>query len=256
MNNRLKVLLNILNPFIDPVRFLRSCGALSAFIGDIYRYRRLPGAEPLRVRDLQPVLDQNTKTTAFDVHYVYLGEWALRQIVKSGVKEHVDVGSQISWVTCLSCVVHVIFIDIWPFPGSVEGLESCAGSILQLPFRDRAVGSISCLHVVEHIGLGRYGDPLDPLGTRKAIRELSRVLAEGGKLYLGLPVGRPRICFNGHRIHDPEDIVEWFAEEGVVLESFSVVDDEGQCHHSVRPADYKDSRYVCGMYCMTKAPFR
>ena len=64
--------------------------------------------------------------------------------------------------------------------------------------------------MAEHIGLGRYGDPLDPLGTRKAAAELQRVLAPGGQLLFSLPVGRPRVEFNAHRVHDPHEVASWF----------------------------------------------
>ncbi len=78
-----------------------------------------------------------------------------------------------------------------------------------------------------HIGLGRYGDPLDPEGTIKAINELKRVLvlAVGGNLYFSLPVGSPRLCFNAHRIHSPGQILEYFSD--LKLVEFSGVDDKG-----------------------------
>jgi len=47
------------------------------------------------------------------------------------------------------------------------------------------------MNVVEHVGLGRYGEPLDPEGDIKAMRELRRVLAPGGSLLFVVPVGRP-----------------------------------------------------------------
>src|SRR2546430_15650029 len=88
-------------------------------------------------------------------------------------------------------------------------------TLFRSPFGDLELSSVSCLHVAEHIGLGRYGDAIDPLGTRKAIGELARVLAVDGRLYFALPVGRPRGVFNAHRIHDPTTISRWFGEEGV-----------------------------------------
>src|SRR2546430_12288402 len=53
-------------------------------------------------------------------------------------------------------------------------------TLFRSPFGDLELSSVSCLHVAEHIGLGRYGDAIDPLGTRKAIGELARVLAVDG----------------------------------------------------------------------------
>ena len=82
----------------------------------------------------------------------------------------------------------------------MAGLFTIAGDITRLPFADASIRSLSSLHVIEHIGLGRYGDPIDPSGCFAAMRELSRVLASGGHLYLSTPVGRERVCFNAHRV--------------------------------------------------------
>jgi hypothetical protein len=34
--------------------------------------------------------------------------------------------------------------------------------------------SLSCLHALEHFGLGRYGDPIDPRGHEKGITRWRR----------------------------------------------------------------------------------
>jgi SAM-dependent methyltransferase len=197
-------------------------------------------------------LDDWTATTAFDSHYVYVGAWAFRQITTRHPEQHVDVGSQINWVTCLSAVVPTTFIDIRPFSGAVPNLTSLAGSMLAMPYPDGTLRSLSCLHVAEHIGLGRYGDPLNPLGTRQAIKELSRVLAPGGHLYFALPVGKPRVFFNAHRVHSHPDVVQWFAEEGLSLLEFAAVDDSGSFHAEATPQDLCSADYGCGMFLLTR----
>jgi hypothetical protein len=252
MRSSLITLRNVISPFIDPLQFIRAIGALPRYLGDAMRYRRMASAEPLSRWKWHPVLGQATATTGFDPHYVNIGEWAMRHIAHSAAPEHIDVGSQINWVTCLSCVTKVVFIDIRPLDKPFTNLESRAGSILEMPFPDQSVQSLSSLHVAEHIGLGRYGDPLDPQGTRKAITELARIVAPGGKLYFGLPVGQPRVFFNAHRVHDPEDIANWFAEEGLELIQFTGVDDSGTRNDNAKPVDYKTCRYACGMYALTR----
>ncbi|MCP2789027.1 DUF268 domain-containing protein, partial [Salmonella enterica subsp. enterica serovar Typhimurium] len=83
---------------------------------------------------------------------------------------------------------------------------------------DASLPSLSCLHVVEHVGLGRYGDPLDIAGSERALAELQRVLAPEGRLYLSVPVGRERICYNAHRVFSPRSIVD--ALSGLALREF------------------------------------
>ena len=159
-----------------------------------------------------------------------------------------DVGSQIGWVTCVAGMVDTEFIDIRPFGGTVPGLSSRAGSVLAMPFPDGALESLSCLHVAEHIGLGRYGDPLNPSGTRQAIRELARVVAPGGSLYFGIPIGRPQVVFNAHRVHCPVAMTALLEDFGLVVREFAAVDDAGKFHSRANPQDFVAADYACGMY--------
>ena len=67
----------------------------------------------------------------------------------------------------------VDFYDFRPAPLSLPDLFAGAADLTALlPFADNSIHSLSCMHVLEHIGLGRYGDPLDPDGDLKAIGEL------------------------------------------------------------------------------------
>jgi hypothetical protein len=141
----------------------------------------------------------------------------------------------------------MVFIDIRPFPVTLPRLHSQAGDLLKgLPFDAGSVSSLSCLHVAEHVGLGRYGDALAPDGTRRACLELQRVLAPRGLLYFSLPVGRPRVCFNAHRVHAPRQITEYFSE--LELQEFSVVGDD---YRLVNDADLDAAaalEYGCGLF--------
>ena len=82
------------------------------------------------------------------------------------------------------------------------------------------------MHVVEHVGLGRYGDPLDPDGDLKAMAELQRVLAAGGSLLFVVPVGKPKIMFNAHRIYSYEQILSYFNE--LELKQFALIPDDSR----------------------------
>jgi SAM-dependent methyltransferase len=189
-------------------------------------------------------------TSPFDSHYFYQDVWAARHVAALAPDRHVDVGSRVDYVGFLTALCDVTFVDIRPLRADLSRLESVAGSVLAMPFDDQSLASISCLHVAEHIGLGRYGDPLDPLGTRRAATELQRVLAPGGTLLFSLPVGRPRVCFNAHRIHDPHDVREMFPE--LELAEFSGVDDFGVYRRNRDLDELVGARYSCGMFRLTR----
>lgn len=221
------------------------------FLHDRRTYRSLPGAEPLRLLDTFPKLGDRLPTTPYDSHYLFQDTWAANRVAEYQPTRHVDVGSRVDYACFLTAITSVAFVDIRPLTAPIERLEPIVGSILDLPFEDQSLESVSCLHVVEHIGLGRYGDPLDPSGSQRAIAELQRVVAPGGHLLFGTPVGRPRVCFNAHRIHDPRDLRDLFGE--LELVEFAGVDDAGEFRRHRRVEDLADQSYACGLFHLRRA---
>jgi SAM-dependent methyltransferase len=233
-------------PIVDVERLVAAPLMYLRYARDLRAYRRLAGAEPTRTHDLFPQIWDRTPTSPYDAHYFFQDVWAARHVAARRPERHVDVGSRIDLVGFLTAITEVVFVDIRPLEAQLQNLTSVAGNVTALPFPDRSEDSVSCLHVAEHIGLGRYGDPLDPDGTRKAARELARVLRPGGQLLFSLPVGRPRVQFNAHRIHDPADVVAMFPE--LELVEFSGVDDGGHFAVNRDLEKLRGSRYACGLF--------
>lgn len=221
------------------------------YIRDMLQYSRMDGAEEIKLADTYPCLFDKTAQTGVDSHYFYQDIWAFKKICSLKPNYHVDVGSSVGFIGFLSAVMEVHFVDIRPLKVSnMKNIKSVKGSILEMPYEDGLLKSLSCLHVAEHIGLGRYGDPLDPLGTKKATAELIRCLAPNGNLFFALPIGKPRLCFNAHRIHSPQQIVEYFGE--LELVEFSATGDDKQFIEGADPAEYVNQRYACGMFWFRK----
>jgi Caenorhabditis protein of unknown function, DUF268 len=200
--------------------------------------------------NMQPCLGDWTTHTPFDAHYFYQGAWLARRVGNQNPSKHVDIGSSVMTIGVLSAHVETVFVDFRPIKANLSGLTPLAGNILDLSFADNSIPSLSCLHVIEHIGLGRYGDPIDPMGSVKAAGELQRVLSPGGKLYLSLPVGRQRICFNAHRVHAPATVLDIFVNMKLV--EFSWVDDAGLFHENTPVNEASQQEYACGMFLLEK----
>lgn len=249
----LRLLYGWITPVFDPLRAWRAGKGLIGYFMDCRRYSRLPGAEPLKVSNLLPMLHDRTGTTSIDAHYFHVSGWAMRRITANRPPRHVDVGSLALFANLLGAVIPVTFVDYRPLEVRSEGLVPLAGDLLALPFADGSVPSLSCLHVAEHVGLGRYGDTLDPAGTVKAARELARVLKDSGNLYFAVPVGRPRVCFNAHRVHRTGTIREYFSS--LELVELSGVHDDGRFVQGVDLCEFDEDDYACGMFWFRKTQY-
>ena len=168
-----------------------------------------------------PCLGDDLPSTPIDKHYFYQDTWASKKIFERKPESVLDIGSTVLYAGIISQFVSTTFVDIRPVNLNLPGLTVVDGSILDLPFADASQSFITSLGVIEHIGLGRYGDPLDSEGDLKAINELKRVLANDGSLLFVVPVGQPKIMFNAHRIYSYAQIIGYFSEFS--LEEFARV---------------------------------
>lgn len=204
-------------------RWVGGIGRLAGFAGEYRRFRRLNAgtAFALRARDILPCLSDRTATTPVEPTYFLQDAWFARRIAGRRPASHVDVGSSVKSMALVAQFIPVTFIDIRPVEVEVAGFSFQPGSVLALPFADSSLASLSSLCVIEHIGLGRYGDPFDAQGSEKAAAELRRVLAPGGDLYVSVPVDAVcRIYFNAHRAFTRDYLLSLFPGLELVEERY------------------------------------
>jgi len=116
--------------------------------------------------------------------------------------------------------------------------------------------SVSCLHALEHFGLGRYGDRIDVNGHLKGFENIGKMLQRGGKFYLSVPVGAQRIEFNGHRVFSVAYLLNMF-EGKFKVDAFSYVNDAGDLTPNVHLTEDSirndfSCRLGCGIFEPTK----
>jgi SAM-dependent methyltransferase len=168
-----------------------------------------------------PQLRDKTAATPIDPIYFFQDAWAAAKIFETRPQHHYDVGSSVKTLGIISQFVPTTMVDIRAVPLKLKNFNFLEASILALPFADASIESLSSLCVLEHIGLGRYGDPIDPWGSEKAIAELQRVLAPGGKLFVSVPVDQEcRIYFNAHRAFTRDYLLKLFANLQLVEEQY------------------------------------
>lgn len=168
--------------------------------------------------------DYREEAGSVDAHYFFQDVYAANKVMKSGVRHIYDIGSRIDGYIShlLSMDIKVTMIDIRPLPEHIDNLDFIQGNAMDLSnIEEGSVPVLSCLHALEHFGLGRYGDAVDYYGWKKALMGYVRILKNGGILYLSVPVGKEqKVMFNAHRIYRPWTIVRT-AVDDMRLEEFT-----------------------------------
>lgn len=223
------------------------------FIRDFRRFRATNGERfSVEAKNIQLCLFDKNTTTTFDKHYIYHTAWAARKLKELLPQEHIDISSYTYFSTLLSAFIPIKFFDYRPAEIKLGNYTSEHADITALPFPDNSVLSLSCMHVVEHIGLGRYGDPIDVDGDLKAISELKRVISTNGHLLFVVPIGKAKIIFNAHRIYSYDQILSYFQE--FELQEFTLIPDQSYETLIVNATkELSDKQhYACGCFWFKK----
>jgi hypothetical protein len=252
MPNRRSKLLIFLSRWIGLVLNLRGVLFIYRLAPFFLQWRRFASRSEIvaPASDLYPCLSDATVKTGFDPHYFFQAAWLARKLAASRPSVHTDIGSEAGMIGVLSAFVPTEFLDIRPLDVALKGLVSRKDNLSRLTLVTGSVYSLSCLHVLEHVGLGRYGDPFDPDGHVKAAAELSRVLAFNGNLYLSVPVGRERACFNAHRVFSAVTVKKLFST--LDLSEFALVDDRGRFEQNMDVSAAESHEYACGLFHFVK----
>lgn len=247
---------------IDPLRMLRSLRGVPEFMRDLHMFRK--GYRGPLV--LNPCFgDRYTEGGTTKSEYFWQDLIVARRIFEAQPRKHVDIGSRIDgFVAHVASFREIEVFDIRLVSTIIPGIVFRQADLMSeksiaayIEGHQGYCDSISCLHAIEHFGLGRYGDPIDTEGYLHGIKNLARLLKPGGRCYLSTPIGRQRVEFNANWVFAPTTIISAAMKHGLILENLTVLDQQG----GQKILDYPDaaaleplnmSSYHLGIFTFTK----
>lgn len=208
-------------------------------------------------KDKWPIYyDRFKEAGDIDPHYFLQDLIMANYVIENCKSVHYDIGSRVDGFIShlLSAGIAVCMIDVRPFPYKVNGLSFVQGDATDLDtIEDDSIESLSSLHAVEHFGLGRYGDPIDPEAWKKTLKSMERIVKTGGMLYLSVPVGNQDVLhFNAHRVFKintiPNQLSKLKLERAAYIYNYKVIE--------INPLDIEnvvlENEYCCGLYIFRK----
>ena len=209
------------------------------------------------IKTISPILHDKTEHAGeLRTHYFIQDLHVAQLIYAEKPHSHIDIGSRVDgFISNLATFMKVSVFDIRPLPNSqFENIEFRRVDMMSPYTNESKSESVSCLHTLEHFGLGRYGDELDPNGHKKGINAIKNFVSTGGKLYLSVPIASSNsVVFNKHRIFSPKEFNDLVVCDEFELIRFDVIDDEGNFSRDV-DINFKIDhvKYGCGIFVYRK----
>ena len=247
---------------IDPRKALNSVRGLPSYFHALRTLQHQQDSAKSRFSFGRPypcLGDRFTECGTATGHYFHQDLLVARRIHQNSPQIHLDVGSRVDgFVAHVASFRKIHVIDIRPATNAIPNIDFIQADLMENIRADLIdyCDSLSCLHALEHFGLGRYGDPVHYDGYLLGLDNLNRILKQHGKFYFSVPIGPQRIEFNAHRIFSVAYLLELFTGK-YRIDHFSFVDDIGDLYEDV---DLTDERiisnfgcdYGCGIFEMTK----
>jgi hypothetical protein len=240
---------------LDFVTMAHSLRGIPRYVRDLARFR----AEYQGPLQLVPCLhDWAEEAGSIRNEYFWQDLLVARMVFKASPSKHVDVGSRIDgFVAHVASFREIEVFDVRQVAVAVPGVKFTRVDLTvtsEIP--TNYCDSLSCLHALEHFGLGRYGDRVDVRGLDQGLTNLARLLKENGLLYLSVPIGIDRVEFNANRVCDPRKIVQLAAESGLLFIGLTVVYQNGRVgevmSNVTELARFAEEHYALGLFTFVR----
>jgi hypothetical protein len=244
----------------DPIKTFHSIKGIPSFVHDYVKIKKLVTKE-FKLGKLYPCVgDRYGKSGTAKGHYFHQDLLIASKIYQNKPIRHMDVGSRIDgFVAHVASFREIEVMDIRPLENNIKNIIFRQADMMKdvPPELIESCDSLSCLHALEHFGLGRYGDPINVEGYILGYNNLCKMLKPKGILYLSVPIGPQRIEFNAHRVFSVRHLLNMFKGK-FEIEEFSFVDDKDENLH--KNVSLEESlidknfgcKFGCGIFCLKK----
>jgi hypothetical protein len=250
-------------------RFLLKCFRVVTFFGfnplALLSLRYLPRY----IRDLVKWKKQGGQTDRYAVRLTNYNEPAgnaesqyfhqdlivAQKVYEDKPTKHLDFGSRIDgFVAHVASFREIDVMDVRALETGVhQNIKFCQSDIMN-PQNLEKYDSVSCLHTIEHVGLGRYGDNLKVDGHWVALKNLISLVSKGGRFYISFPVEvKDTVYFNAHRTFSVATLPENdLVKSELRLIQFDIVDSKNKLHFNQKYKDWLELASGCGIYTFEK----
>jgi hypothetical protein len=211
----------------NPTLFFQSIRGLPIYIYDFIKFRKNFNGKLKITPCFHDRYDEGGSTKS---EYFWQDLIVARRINEYSPIKHVDVGSRVDgFVAHVASYREIEVLDVRPITTLIPGITFKQANLMDKESISEMIkyggycDSLSCLHTLEHFGLGRYGDPIDPTGFSKGLTNLSALIKKDGRLYLSTPMGVERVEFNANWVFSPITIIDMAKQLGLKLVKFDLV---------------------------------
>ena len=214
---------------IDCRKLFSSIFLFSGYVVDLFKFRKNYNGE---LRIVPSLHDKYLSNGDYEHEYFWQDLFMAQRIFADKPTTHLDIGSRIDgFIANVASFRAVSVLDIREQIVNIPNVTFKQADLMDASSLENYTGkyeSISCLHTIEHFGLGRYGDPIMVDGMDVGFENILSMLSNEGTLYLTTPISnRSYVEFNSNRVTDYKKILETAERLGLKIIEFRTVTKAG-----------------------------
>lgn len=202
---------------------------------------------------LKPCIGDHLTTSGVESgEYFYQDLLAAQLIFAGSSRMHLDIGSRIDgFVLGVAAFRELTVLDIRASGVKNKNVRFVHGDITSKDLIiSQKYDSISCLHTLEHIGLGRYGDDIDCSSYLNALENIANILTPGGRFYLSVPIGKKAVYFNSNRVFSLPSLIDELKSFCLLLDCFFVINSDSSLSIPIDQLDLGEFEDVNYQLCL------